>query len=159
MLFQLVRGCVGGLCVRSSLIYMGCVKFGKVQVHFPLSCYSRNYLSSSVSHKNSFVGCKCPHEQHFPNQHKLSEKTRKKTSLETLGRSEKRNFWEKHTPLIINIFFPTAVFLTLHSHEQPCASALSAGLPAAGLLWPGCGLWPAGSFPRHAHPLLYGSRG
>lgn len=65
----------------------------------------------------------------------------------------------RHNPLLTYIFCVTAVILPLHSHEQSCASAVSAGLPAAGLLWPGCGLWSAGSFSWHAHSLLYGSRG
>lgn len=67
---------------------------------------------------------------------------------------------EWHNPFKIKIFvFPTAVLLSLHSHEQPCASHLSAGLPAAGLLWSGSGLWCAGGLLWHAHSLLYGSRG
>lgn len=58
------------------------------------------------------------------------------------------------------MFFPAAVVLPLHSHEQPCASALSAGLPAVGLLWSGHWLWgSAGSFSWHAHLQLHGSRG
>lgn len=71
------------------------------------------------------------------------------------------NFCNRLTPLKISMFFspPAAVFLALHSHEQPCASDLSAGLLTAGLLWPGNSLWSAGSFLWHAHALLYGSRG
>lgn len=90
-----------------------------------------------------------------------SSPRRQENLSRNLRRWRKRTFfWEKHNPLKINFFFfPTAVFLALHSHEQSCASDLSAGLPAAGLLWPGCGLWSAGSFLWHAHPLLYGSRG
>lgn len=52
-----------------------------------------------------------------------------------------------------------ALFLAFHPHEQPCSSDLPAGVPAAGLLQPGCGLWTAGSFVWHAHPVLHGCRG
>lgn len=52
-----------------------------------------------------------------------------------------------------------ALFLAFHPHEQPRSSDLPAGVPAAGLLQPGCGLWTAGSFVWHAHPVLHGCRG
>lgn len=57
------------------------------------------------------------------------------------------------------VLFATVVLLAVHPHEQPRAGHLSAALPVVGLLWSGCGLWPAGSLLWHAHPFFYGSRG
>lgn len=55
--------------------------------------------------------------------------------------------------------FAAVVLLALHPDEQPRSGHLSADLPVVGLLWPGCGVWPARSLLWHAHSLLYGSRG
>lgn len=74
------------------------------------------------------------------------------SDLKTLAKKKKKS---QH----FFFFFSVAFFLPINSDEQPCESAVPAGLPAPGLLWPGCGLWPAGSFPWHAHTLLYGCRG
>lgn len=61
--------------------------------------------------------------------------------------------------MIYFLFLFAALFLALHPHEQPRSSDLPAGVPAAGLLQPGCGLWSAGSVVWHAHPVLHGCRG
>lgn len=73
------------------------------------------------------------------------------TSSGNRGENQKR----QHD--IFSLF--AALFLAFHPHEQPCSSDLPAGVPAAGLLQPGCGLWTTGSFVWHAHPVLHGCRG